>query len=147
MILLTYTGLRLSEALVLEWRDVNVTEGFAYVGQTKNGDPRPVHLPPVVVAALANHQGDGRVFRFNKNGHLYNLLRQVRQRANLSSVSFHTLRHTYGTWMRRYGGLDTRGLVGTGVWRDPKSAARYAHVVVSEEAQKADLLPTPKRNR
>ncbi|MFL5044913.1 MAG: tyrosine-type recombinase/integrase [Xanthobacteraceae bacterium] len=155
LIFLTYTGLRLSEALGLEWRDVNLGEGFAYVGRTKNGEPRSVHLPPIVVAALANNQGAAsqrgrdesqcRCFRFRKNGHLYTLLRRVRERAGVRGISFHTFRHTYGTWMRRYGGLDTRGLVGTGAWLDLKSAARYAHVVVSEEAQKADLLPTPKR--
>lgn len=43
----------------------------------------------------------------------------------------------------RVGGLDTRGLVGTGTWKDQKSAARYAHVVVTDEAQRAALLPTP----
>jgi hypothetical protein len=46
--------------------------------------------------------------------------------------------------MRRFGGLDTRGLVGTGRWKDQKSAARYAHVVTTEEARKADLLPVPR---
>jgi hypothetical protein len=56
-------------------------------------------------------------------------------------------RHTYATWMRREAGLDTKGLVATGAWRDRKSADRYEHVVVSEEARKAALLPTPDRKR
>ncbi len=43
--------------------------------------------------------------------------------------------------MRRYGGLDERGLVDTGVWRDPKSARRYTHAIVSESARRADALP------
>ena len=41
----------------------------------------------------------------------------------------------------RNGDFDTRGLVGTGAWKDRKSAERYEHVVVSEEATRADLLP------
>ena len=45
--------------------------------------------------------------------------------------------------MRRYGGADTRGLLGTGRWRDEKSARRYEHVVASEDSKRADLLPTP----
>ena len=49
--------------------------------------------------------------------------------------------------MRRYGGLDTRGLVGTGAWRDAHSAARYEHVVVTEEAARASLLPTENRGK
>ena len=44
--------------------------------------------------------------------------------------------------MRRYAGLDTSGLVATRAWRDRQSAARYEHVIVSEEAMKAALLPT-----
>ncbi len=54
---------------------------------------------------------------------------------------FHILRHTYGSWMRRYADLDERGLTDTGVWRDPKPARRYTHTIVSESAMKADLLP------
>src|SRR5688572_20251428 len=82
-----------------------------------------------------------------KSGHLYALLRATFFRAGVDlgpRDGFHLLRHTWATWMRRYGGLDTRGLVGTERWKDPKSAARYAHVVVSEEARKAVLLPAPK---
>ena len=45
--------------------------------------------------------------------------------------------------MRRFGGLDTKGLIATGAWKDRKSADRYEHVVVSEEARKAVLLPDP----
>jgi integrase len=45
----------------------------------------------------------------------------------LAFVGFHTFRHTWATWMRRYGGADLQGLAATKNWRDPKSAARYAH--------------------
>jgi hypothetical protein len=43
--------------------------------------------------------------------------------------------------MRRYGGRDTKGLVGTGRWKSEQSASRYAHVVPGEDAMKATLLP------
>lgn len=152
--LLCYTGMRLGEALALTCDKMMLHEAFAYVTQTKNDDPRGVHLPPVVVAALANHprgleRGKKKVFRFRKCGRLYTWLAEVKAEAgaDVAFCSFHTFRHTWATWMRRYAGLDTRGLVGTGAWRDPKSAARYEHVVVSEESRKADLLPTPPRGR
>jgi integrase len=111
-----------------------------------------MHMPPVVVAALANHprglDRDGEtLFRFRKNGHLYNLMKSTKVRAKLPTAGFHLLRHTWGTWMRRYAGLDTKGLVGTGAWLDEKSAARYQHVVVSEESKRADLLPVLKARR
>lgn len=151
---LCYTGCRLNEALKLTCDQVLISEAFAYFPKTKNDDPRGVHLPPVLVAALGNHprgldRGQQKVFRFRKCGRLYNLMRKVKSAVgpDVSFVTFHVFCHTWATWMRRYGRLDTRGLVGTGRWRDQKSAARYEHVVASEESKRADLLPTRNTSR
>lgn len=145
LIVLCYTGMRLSEALKLTWNDVRLQDGFAYVPDTKNGESRAVFLPPVSVAVLANIDPSGtRVFQFAKGGHLYSLLRAAAFKAGVDlpdRSAFHIFRHTYATWMRRYAGLDTKGLVATGAWKDRKSADRYEHVEVSEEARKAMLLP------
>ena len=69
---LLYTGCRLTEVLMLQIRDLNLSEGWARIAETKNGEPRLVHLPPVIVAALATHpRGMGRVgkvFRFARTG-------------------------------------------------------------------------------
>lgn len=147
---LCYTGLRLSEGLRRFTVDgLRLSEGFAFIPKTKNGNPRPVHLPPHIVAALANHpRGLDRpgetVFRFHKGGRLYDMLRAAATEAKVAlpeREAFHLFRHTYGTWMRRYGGLDARGLVGTGAWDSEQSASRYAHTVASEDAQRADRLP------
>lgn len=147
---LCYTGLRLSEALGIGCRDVNLAETTIFIARTKNELPRAVHLPPALIAELANHprglaRGNERLFRFRKNGHLYNLMKAAKREAGLPNVTFHTFRHTWATWMRRYAKLDTKGLVGTQAWKDEKSAARYQHVVVTEEAQRADMLPVLKR--
>lgn len=151
---LLYTGCRLNEALALTCDRLTMPEAFAYLPQTKNDDPRGVHLPPVLVAEMANHprgldRGKTKVFRFRKCGRLYTLMSKVKIAAgpDVAFATFHTFCHTWATWMRRYAGLDTRGLVGTGRWRDQKSAARYEHVVASEESRRADLLPTPQRSR
>jgi len=145
---LLYTGCRLSEALRVRPQDLELQRGFAYVGKTKNGKPRPVHLPPQVVAELANiapEKIEQRLFHYSKGGHLYGLLSQASKAAGVTippRVKFHIWRHTFGAWMRRYGGLDTSGLVGTGAWKSRQAAAVYEHVDTSEEAKKADLLPT-----
>lgn len=149
---ITYTGMRLGEALSMEVARVYLQDAFAYVAETKNEDPRAVHLPPVIVSALANHprgmdrQGQD-VFRFSKCGRTYTWLKDACEEAGIHlppRTGFHLLRHTWATWMRRYAGLDTRGLLGTGAWKDEKSVQRYTHVVASEESQQADFLPTPK---
>src|SRR5262249_51748932 len=56
---------------------------------------------------------------------------------------FHTFFHTYGTWMHRYGGLDTYGLTRAGCWKDPDSADRCKDTMASAKARRADLLPVP----
>lgn len=150
VVTLTYTGLRLSECLRLKIEDVRLAESFAFVGKTKNDIPRAVHLPPGLIEELRAHprgmlRPQERLFRFRKNGHFYKLFKLAKVAAGMPTIKPHTLRHTFATWMRRHAKLDAKGLVAAGVWADEKSAARYQHVVVSEEAQRSDLLPAPKR--
>lgn len=53
---LTYTGLRLSEALYYFSVDgLRLDESFAFIPKTKNGKARPVHFPPHIVEALRAH--------------------------------------------------------------------------------------------
>jgi integrase len=149
LILLCYTGLRLSEALNLTWDNVRLADGYAYVPDTKSEEPRAVFLPPVAVAAMGNLGGGerGAAFRFTKSGHLYSLLKVAAFRAGVDlpeRSAFHVFRHTYATWMRRYAGADSTALIATGAWKDRKSVDRYTHAVVSEESKRAALLPTPK---
>lgn len=153
--MLLYTGERLSEPLKLNCNDVRIKERFAYLRDSKNGDPRPVFLPPHLVKRLKAHprgldRGAARLFKFHKGGHLYSLLAAAAARAGVPLIDgqrFHVFCHTYATWMRRYGKIDTRGLVGTGRWKDRKSVDRYEHVVVSEEAMRAGLMPVPKARK
>ena len=148
--LLCYTGLRLSEAINLRVSNINMGECYAFIPKTKNELPRAVFLPPPLIAELANHpRGMNRptetVCRFRKNGHFYTLFRKAKTAAGLPKITPHTFRHTWATWMRRYAKLDLKGLVDTGAWKDAKSASRYAHVILTEEAQRASMLPSPKR--
>lgn len=160
LITLTYTGMRLSEA----WKGFKIdklkffqngkgeTVGYASVYQTKTKTWRGVHIPPAAAEALQRHprgldRPGAHVFRFGKK-RLYALIKAVSEAANRpfqERQAFHLFRHTYGAWMRRFGGLDTSGLIATGTWKDAASVRVYEHAVASEEAQKADLLPVPKR--
>ncbi len=142
---LLYTGCRLNEALALTPADVNLAEAFAYVRDTKNGSPRPVHLPPSVVAILANLDTSQRIFGWHKSGRLYTWLDKAAAAAGVTippGIAFHIFRHSYGAWQRRYGKLDTSGLVATGAWKSRQAAAVYEHADVTESAKRADLFPT-----
>jgi integrase len=160
--LLIYTGIRKSEGLGLLAADVQPSEHAAWLRDSKNEDPRMLKLREDIArplqAQLESHTGE-RLFRFNDGGHFKHLLLRAKLKAcgvpcpvrrptgwkppayRLAFVGFHTFRHTWATWMRRYGGTDIQGLAATKNWRDPKSAARYAHVVSREEWDRVDNLP------
>jgi integrase len=101
---LLYCGPRLSEALRLEWDDVDLQRGTAFLRRTKNGSPTPLHLPPIVVSALANVQAEnGRVFGLSKSGRLYALLASAERASGVTlpaGIAFHILRHSHATWCR-----------------------------------------------
>jgi len=159
---LLYTGCRIGEALALKWETISLERCEAYIETSKNDDPRTVRLTQDAIAALGCVKPAGRVFRFHQGGHRNFLFLNAKVTAcglppvkrpkhgqrmeipphRLSWVTFHTFCHTWATWMRRFGGADLQGLVATGRWRDPRSAARYAHVVSHEEWSRVDLLPS-----
>lgn len=176
-----YTGRRMSDFLNAKLRHLKLEQSLIYLPESKNGDPVPVHLPPVLVqafhtqparkgrprregaTALANglagqsradagvpflkRHPDAKLFRYHAGGRLRDLLKETFRRAGIvlprRQAGFHIFCHTYGTWMTRYGGLDTFGLVRTKRWKDPDSADRYSHTIASAEARRADMLPTP----
>jgi integrase len=51
-LLLLYTGMRLSDPIKAKVRDLKLGQAMLYVPDTKNSEPRPVHLTPLVVQAF-----------------------------------------------------------------------------------------------
>jgi integrase len=49
---LLYTGMRLGDITSARLRGLKLNQALLYLPDTKNGDPRPVHLPPVLVKAF-----------------------------------------------------------------------------------------------
>jgi integrase len=158
--LLAYTGMRRSEPLRARRGAVDLDRATLLLRGTKNGRDRLVHLPPIVVEELREMFAldeaeagrpigdDARLFPFHAGGRHYDLWRMTLAIARITlppRVAFHVWCHSWATWMRQHGGLDTFDLVKTDRWADPASADRYAHVVVSDQAKRADLLPGAKR--
>jgi site-specific recombinase XerD len=162
--MLIYTGMRKSEGQNLLANDVRPEERAAWLRDSKNEDPRMLKLRLELVgplfAHLAKHPDRKFLFRWRGNGGIYWLLRRARMAADglpcqlywtkgyeepehrLRFVTFHVFRHSWATWMRRYGGADVQGLAATGNWRNVRSAERYSHVVSSEEWDRVDSLPS-----
>jgi integrase len=159
---LLFCGVRLGEALGLRWEDIDTANGTAWVRREKDGIHSDVRMRADLCERITAHgpkAPERRVFRFHQGGNLKHKLTRAKltylgvacptrrpthwqpPMNRLQWVNFHTFRHTWATWMRR-AGTDVQGLVATGNWRDPRSAARYAHVVPREEWQRVDALPS-----
>ncbi|MGA7809662.1 tyrosine-type recombinase/integrase [Bradyrhizobium sp.] len=153
----------MGEALALRWERVSLDDRTAYIEKSKNDDPRTVKLTQELCDLLEPHRkAAGKVFRFHQGGHRNFIFLNAKVTAcglppvkrpkrgermkiplyRFEWVTFHTFCHTWATWMRRYGGTDVLGLVATGRWRDPRSAARYTHTAASDEWDRTELLPT-----
>lgn len=149
-LLVAYTGLRLGEALSLKPSGLDLENGRAFIGKTKNGEPREVRLVPVVVTALRTHprglnrEKDRAIFdrwSFTRK-HLYAAVRKAYAAAEIDhqGAPWHILRHSYGAAMTRLGA----DLVATKVWKSPAAARVYQHFQHNEEAEKAVMLPGAK---
>lgn len=116
LVFLIGTGARLSEALDLEWREVDLAGARVIFWETKGGRRRVASLPPRIVATLAElpHR-EGAVFRWRRRngawlayadkarqggGQIKSGWRGALKRSGLEStgVTPHDLRHTYASW-------------------------------------------------
>lgn len=148
MLLIFFTGLRLGEALSAQREKIDLDKEALFVGQTKNGHPRSVYLPPVLVAALSAELAKGAT------GPLFPTLPKLRERGGSrfykpvyaiyeaagvdhQGAPFHVGRHSFGRNMVRAGA----DLVATNVWRSRQAAAVYEHYDHNEEARKAVNIP------
>lgn len=155
VIFLLSTGARLSEALYLQWRDVDLSAGQVVFHDTKNGESRGVPLHARAVAALASLEWDrkGAVFRrpagkIRKTGRLWIPYEdregagggQVKtawagmlKRAGIKDFTPHDCRHTWATWHYK-ANRDLTALMELGGWKSADMVLRYAHVNTSHLA-------------
>lgn len=143
LIFLFCTGARMSEALYLDWRDVDLAGGrvILWPDQTKAKKRRNVLLPPRAVTALeALPQRQGPVFRRPDGepyaetdslhgGQIKLTWAKARARAGLrDALTPHSTRHSWATW---YYALrpDPKALKEDGGWSSLDQVDRYAHLM------------------
>ena len=112
VIIALHTGMRLGEILRLRWQDLDFSAGLILIRDSKNGEPRHVPMDSTVQSHLESYPrrpGVEWVFS-NSSGQR---LRDIRggfhnalQRAGLTDLHFHDLRHTYASqWVQSGGDL------------------------------------------
>lgn len=125
------TAARISEARSLTWADVNLQDATARIRETKVQKQRIAHLPPELVAAMANipsnRNPDSHVFGYSGNYNPRQVWNNVIKRAGLPHLSFHACRHGFATGMLR-AGVDPVTVAEKGGWADTSQLFKtYGH--------------------
>lgn len=137
------TAARLGEAVKMRWGDVDLARRKAVLTGLK---PKPwsreAHLPPPVLAALANIGGnrkpDALVFGYAGGGSVKYTWDNVVTRAKIDRLTPHSCRHGFATAALR-AGLDPKTVAKLGGWKDVTTVMKfYAHA--REDATLSDAV-------
>jgi len=138
------TGARMAEALELDWNDIDLQGARATFWRTKGGKRRIAHLPPGLVASLANlPYREGAVIRRPDRreyadrdrlggGQMKTAWRLTKARANIDpDLTQHDLRHTWASWHYALY-RDPLRLKLEGGWVSLDQVERYVHLMPQE---------------
>lgn len=135
------TGARISEALRLRWKDIDLTKKVAYIGETKAGNPDLAHLPQKLIVALGNitAREPGRpVFWYTAQSSAKWPWNTAVKRAGIKHLSFHCCRHGFATALLR-AGVDVVTIAKLGRWKSPEHVFKtYGHA--NEDRTVTDLI-------
>lgn len=136
------TGARITEAIELRWEDVDLSARRALIRQTKIGAERKAHLPPALVAAMANipsnRKAEGKVFGYSSRDTAKFPWRAACRRAKIKRLSFHACRHGFATALlhRR---VDPITVAKLGGWKSAQHVFQtYGHAM--DDDTLADLI-------
>lgn len=144
------TGLRITDALNIEWAAVNLPAGrlLAKVGKTDERIAIPLSAP--LVAMLAGLPKGGRyVFPWRTRRGVYAWLKPLREQLGVAYTP-HQSRHALATAALE-AGMPDRAAADLGAWRDARSLHRYQHVtpagVAGRDIGKLVALPVADRRK
>lgn len=128
------TGARISEALGVKWADVDMGRAQVRIVMGKTGgDERLAHMPPDLVAALANipsnREAVAQVFPYAAYDSVRKPWDAAIARAGIKAVTPHGCRHGFATGMM-HAGIDPVTVAKSGGWKDPAQLFKtYGHAM------------------
>ncbi|CAN7459677.1 site-specific integrase [Variovorax sp. LjRoot130] len=135
------TGARKGELLGLRWQDIDYGHNVAYVGRSKNGDPKTLPLVPAVVDLLksfgAKAAPSSLVFASARNPAqpyaFEERWKEALRAAKVRNFRFHDLRHTCASMLAQNGAtlLEIGDLLGH---RQLQVTKRYSHLATGHKA-------------
>ena len=152
VIFLLWTGARLSEALYLDWRDIDLHRRQVWFVNTKNDEARGVPLHGRVCEAIAKlehrtgavfltHEGKPYARRAGGGGQIDTGFGAACARAGIKDFTPHDCRHTWATW-HYAANRDLGKLMELGGWKSVVMVMRYAHVNTEHLRASIDQLPS-----
>ncbi len=147
LMLLYYTGIRLSELLSLKWEDFDFERGTIHLKTTKGSKDRIVFLHERLSGIINafNLRKEGLVFMSNL-GKKYNkrsiqmIVKAAAIKAGINKrVTPHTLRHSFATHLLE-AGADIRSIQALLGHKDLKTTQIYTHVANKDIKKLAELL-------
>lgn len=139
------TGARKGELLGLKWSDLDLSERVAYVGRTKNGQPRVLPLLPAVAEELEGFKAGATslVFPSRRNPKtafaFEPMFHAALKTAHIKAVTFHTLRHSCASRLAKSNAtlLEIADVLGH---RQLAMTKRYAHLTTGHKAKLIDRV-------
>jgi integrase len=135
------TGARISQALAVEWSDVDFRSRKVLIRATNKGDDdRRAHTPSELIAALANIPGErtGKVFGVKSRGNCRTQWAGAIRRAGIKSLSYHACRHGFATGLLDQG-VNPITVAKRGGWKSAQHVfATYGHDVADDDV--TDIL-------
>lgn len=129
-------GMRLSEILNLEWRDINENEDLIFIRKSKGNTRRTIPLEdagPVIF----RQPKTGKLIFPTRSGNRFRpedvskRVNKVASESGIDDFTFHDLRHTFASWYVQGGGdmYRLQRLLGH---KGPAMTQRYAHLRVDD---------------
>lgn len=125
------TGTRISEALRVQWDDLDLKAKTVMIRKTKISEGRQAHIPVQLLVALANlPRTPGRpVFFYRNRNNCYRVWDTVVKRAKIKRMTFHSGRHGFATKALR-SGIDAKTGAWLGGWKNIRHFMEtYAHAI------------------
>lgn len=98
-----FTGLRRSEALRLEWADINDGANYMVITKTKGKRFRHVPLLPETINILGQRRNKPQPFSEFRADDVTNTFRAMAQKAGVKNASLHDLRRSFSSYLADLG--------------------------------------------
>lgn len=146
-----YTGIRSGEMVSLTWNDIDFEHNLITISDPKNGESRQVYLTKHVKNMLERRGGGSGLIFPSKNGVKRDAVSKIFTRLvnklqlnegitdPRQKVTFHSLRHTFASWLALNGEtlLTIKELMGH---KTIAMTMRYAHLIPDQKRKAVERL-------